>query len=493
MSIDAIIRAIQERERVAASTAASAATASATARYAAALEAKQVELDALTAQYGAANAQVIRLGTELDRAREQIAALMALNEPPVVVDPPVIIDPPPSSGDGSAIINAHDYLGRTAEENLAIPRFDWLRANRAPRTDAVGTTIYKAGEINALHDLDLYAEWASCIGFSPDFPLHRQGPLFVSNVGHQMQPGAQQNTKWGERLWSMSDVDWLDCDYTEIPYEHANYVNLSGSTSITRSTARDCGGHFQYVCLRNQPTLRPDGTWQYPPGNAVPTAPQVHIIEDCHTRNMNNRAARGSGGVELFNLGTLEHQASVYIRNCTDVVALPYQLHTGTGDHQPIGASVGLNYVRSYNALTVKTYADQKPDGVTGPHSSPIALLNITNCLYDYTQSNKPLMLLNDCDKIVFDSCTFIGRDLRQPFIDVDNQLDEGHEPTDEFVLANCSAQGVSLRWTLPGGGTRTHTLDTRGRFIRLRAGVVVENVPYNPTHRMTQMESASA
>ena len=71
-----------------------------------------------------------------------------------------------------------------------------------------------------------------------------------------------------------------------------------------------------------------------------------------------------------------------------------------------------------------------------------------------------------------------------------------GHAPTNEVVIANCASEGVTLHWTMPNVTIFQHTLDTRGRFMRLsrfQATVSVENIQYDPAYRVTQMESASA
>ena len=453
----------------------------------------EAEVERLKGSMGSANARVAALSLELERAKSIIRQL-AQAGPLVIVDPPIVDPPmPPASDDGLAIIRAHDYLGRTAEQNLTIPRFDWLRANRAPRAENVGTFIYKANEVAKLENLDIKALWASCIGFSSDYPEHRQGPVTIRNVGHAMWPDAQQHTMWGQRGWSLSDVTRIDCDFDDMQ-EHGWYDNLSGSSINLRNTAAGLGGHTAYICLRNQPTLKPDGTWQYVPNNAVPIAPTTHVIEDCHSRNVCYSAAKGSDTITFFNAGTLEHQASIYIRDCTDIQCFPEQIHTGTGALLPVGATGARDYVRSFAAVTVKTYADQVPTGITGPHSHPIGLLSFGNCLWDFTQSNKELMNLNDCEKIVFDGCTFIARNHRQPVVKIDAQ--PGHAPTNEVVIANCASEGVTLHWTMPNGTIFQHTLDTRGRFMRLsrfQSTVSVENIQYDPAYRVTQMESASA
>lgn len=492
--VDALSKAIGPALEARDASVAARIRASAAEAWGVKVTALEDELARCKGSLGSSNARVAALSLELERAKSIIRQLTQAG-PPVIVEPPIVDPPtPPASDDGSAIINAHDYVGRTAEQNLTIPRFDWLRANRAPRTTKVGTFIYKANEVAKLENLDIKALWASCIGFSSDYPAHRQGPVVIRNVGHSMQPGATQRTMWGERNWSMSDIDRSDCDFTGLQ-EHGTYDNPSGATSNRRNTYTELGGHSVYICLRNQPTLKEDGkTWQYPPNNAAPTGPTTHVIEDIHSRNVCYSAAKGSDTLTFFNAGTLEHQASIYIRDCTDIQCFPEQIHTGTGALLPVGATGSREYVRSFAAVTVKTYADQTPTGITGPHTHPNKILSFANCLWDFTQSNKELMNLNDCEKIAFDGCTFIARNHRQPVVKIDAQ--PGHAPTNEVVIANCASEGVTLHWTMPNGTIFQHTLDTRGRFMRLsrfQSTVSVENIQYDPAYRVTQMESASA
>ena len=440
-----------------------------------------------------------RLVVALQRATARIAELEGFGgngnpDPPL---PPPVVVRPPVVGDGSKLIDAR-MLARVAKSsapNLSIPRFDWLKANRALRTKKVGTFIYKANEVSLLENLDVRGMWASCLGFTSDFPEHRQGPLEMRNVGHSNEPGSQQHTKWGNRFWSMSDITRIGCDFEGME-EHGYYDNLSGSSMNEGHTFENLGGHSAYVCLRNNPTVRSDGSWQYPPNNAVPTEPTTHIISDCHSRNVCNTAAKGSDTVTFFNAGTVDNQASIYMRDCSDVQAFPHQMHTGTGEKIPLDVEGSPSFVRSYSAVTVKSYLDQRPLDTVGQHAHPNALFSAKNCFWDFTQSNKEFMNLNDIERIAFDQCGFIGRELRQPYLDIDKQaLSEGQAFCDVVTIGDCVADGVSLRWHMPDGSVFVYKLDTPGMFVRItRSGskVTVEVERYQSDHHSQKLETSA-
>ena len=263
--------------------------------------------------------------------------------------------------------------------------------------------------------------------------------------------------------------------------EHAVYDNPYGSCLMFNTTADHLGGHVFYAVSRifDKRSSSPD--------NVEFQASPLVMLSNVHAYNTELDNSRGSGAVQIFDMGHPKgttttpdtHQGYVIIRNSTFVQAFPFQWNA-SGERQEVQPGSGTQWHQARGILDITQFQRvARPsgiqDGQTNPnpndydpetdlHSTKLAL--IQNCLFDVTNSDRPMITLDGIEEVIFENCMFIRRSGGNPQASGNivvsltcRNENRGTKPTGSVSFRNCrQLGGVRVQVYEPDG--TEHRLD---------------------------------
>lgn len=368
---------------------------------------------------------------------------------------------------GPSVEEIHRAANRTAEENKQV----FLGAKRASRQrsnarQAIRRSLtYSPGEAPDLGDLDLYANWQWAINIArgsgsfhdaPPGSIARNGHIDYARLTIQPDPGtfAEKGLKWGMRRHNLGDVTVVDCDFTGIPEEHGIYDALSGHALYRGNTFLNLGGQGIQIAHRDAPFQ------QYQGDNLPYASPPLIILEDNHAVDCGQHASRSGFVWTFFDPGNVRQPGTVILRGCTSVHRWDFTRTTG-------GDMVGPDHkraVRSPGGMVVQHY---KPIGkITAeqPNRYPTRNVVIDRCLFDFTQSEMPVVAIRGVETVLIEDSCFIARDHKNPHIDIDGV---GDQETGLVILENVVSPAAHRVW-LRLRGKRVRHVHCPGRRVEI-------------------------
>ena len=331
---------------------------------------------------------------------------------------------------------AHLCAGNTAAQNkrLIVPH---ILAARSPREfsdtpvqwvqHAPGwlQTEWTEGDLVFENKYTLTeGQWATNL-FQNDYS-ERPGTFTMRNVllQPQMDP-FNPGMRWGLRAHNMPKALFEDVDVYANLNSHGLYVSPNDDTEFNRCTFVRCGAQGIQV------TYRPyDPTSSYPGDNMAFTKKTTHILRDSHFIDCGETGPSRSFAATYQNPGSQEFKASVLVENCSFVEAYS----------QPFGR---FDW-RSTGALLLSPMPFSQPEVLT---SNITEKLEVKNCLFDYTEGDRPIALIRSTDEVIIEDCMFIARDYEGVISVNAPNAHTGTSKVKRIVLRNNKTEGtVRLR-----------------------------------------------
>ena len=265
-------------------------------------------------------------------------------------------------------------------------------------------------------------QWGSNLYANGDDKPERPGNYIWRNgyIGPQMDP-YNAGMLWGAREWNVPHRELIDCDFFGIPREHGIYSSLNAGSVVDRCTFVRCGSQgIQFVHRTiSSPPYSPTGD------NAPYKAKPLNILRDTHFIDCADGGARRSYNASYFDPGNSEFPGTLRVENCSFVAAW----------REPMG------HWNSYStgALVVTPMGSNPP--LT---SNMMELVEINNCLFDFTAPDRSVVNIRSTDTVVIEDCTFIIRDStigRAVTIDSPNGW-VGDTKTKRIIIRNCIGVG---------------------------------------------------
>ena len=114
-------------------------------------------------------------------------------------------------------------------------------------------------------------------------------------------------------------LQFLDCDFTEIPQEHGLYVSNAADTTLDRCTFLRVGSQGAQFAHR-EPRRTSSTTRTTCPTQESPT----HVVRDCHFIDCAYGGTRPSFNLTYFSPGSaLRQPGSILIEDCSFVCDWP--------------------------------------------------------------------------------------------------------------------------------------------------------------------------
>ena len=264
--------------------------------------------------------------------------------------------------------------------------------------------------------------WASNLYRNGDTLAERPGKYTWRNIFIAPTEG-YTSMKFGTREYNAPQREFYDCDFYAIPVEHGIYVSNYEGTVVDNCTFVRIGS--QGV----QFTHRADPYQQYGADNRPYSEKPLHILKDSHFIDCAQGGARPSYNASYFNPGSPEFPGTLLIENCSFVCKWI----------EPEG------YFQNYSTGALVVSPMQGNDPLV---SNFMELVQVKNCLFDFTKGDRNLINIRSTDTVIFEDCCFIARDHMQPFVDIDlpNEY-TADSKTQRIILRNCVSVGdVKLR-----------------------------------------------
>jgi len=323
--------------------------------------------------------------------------------------------------------NAFDHRRSTAAQNKGLMRP--LRGSRRDRDDtgALGD-ITSYGPNTTWRDLSSFPgennQWSSNLHRKQ--LVRREGFYKWDNIA---VTGEHWALKWGTREYNAPYRQFVDCDFTDISQEHGLHVSNSSSTFLKDCTFLRCGSQGA------QWAHRPLAYQQYDADNMPYAHPPRHGVVGCHFVDNAYKGTRPSFNLTYFNPGTSEMPGTLLVADSVFVCDWEEERYDGR---------------RSTGAIVVTPSQGNEPlDGRLGPMMDSVT---INNCLFDYTDGDRPIVDLRSVGKVVLKDSVFIGRDHRQAYIRIDrDKYGQFNGATSgQVVIQNCVGVGVELQIMRP-------------------------------------------
>lgn len=313
-------------------------------------------------------------------------------------------------------------------------------------------------------DVEIYGNytWASNLFRNGDTLAERPGKYTWRNIFVTAAPG-NVGMKWGTREWNTPQREFIDCDFFAIPKEHGLYISVYEGTLIDGCTFIRMGSQGIQIVHR---------TSGEPPygvtGDNRPYAEKpLHILRDSHFIDCAQGGSRPSYNASYFNPGSSEFPGTLLIEDCSFVCKWV----------EPEGYYNSL----STGALVV---APMDPEGPL--ESNFMELLQVKNCLFDFTRGNRGIANIRATDTVIFEDCCFIARDHSQPHINIDkNNANMGNGKTQRIIFRNCiGIGGVTVKVHVGPDLSQTvsHDINTLGQELIIDGitGQIISSGSYN-------------
>lgn len=266
--------------------------------------------------------------------------------------------------------------------------------------------------------------------------------------------------------------------------EHCVYDSLWGSMIMMGCTTDHIGGHLFYGSSRQYDNN------QYGPDNRVFDGDALCYISNCHAYNTELDASRGSGAVQMFDIGSPPEgfQGYAIIRNSTFVQEFPFLFDRGRKfpEYDPANGTPSNSHqargcldITQFDFCTNPTNLNgdnpgQRPNPNTynvnlDPHTMNTVL--VQNCLFDVTNSDRDMITLDGIETVIFENCLFIRRDGGNP--------NAGGNISVNFAVAGRGTKKcgtVSFRNCRQLGGVQVKVWDTDGSRTTLTDVIDSEN-----------------
>ncbi len=291
------------------------------------------------------------------------------------------------------------------------------------------------------------SQWASNLYANGDDKPKRPGKYiwkncFVSTATDPYNAGM----KWGTREWNVPHREFIDCDFFAIPKEHGLYISVYEGTVVDRCTFIRMGSQGIQVVHRifSDPPYSPTGD------NRPYEAKPLHILKDSHFIDCADKGDRPSYNASYFNPGSPEFPGTLKVENCSFVAN--WDTPQGTYDSHSTGALVVAPM--SNNPVLTDNFME---------------LVEVKNCLFDFTDPNRSIVNIRSTDTIVFEDCTFIQRDTIRTAVTIDKPNGyTGDTKSKRIIIRNCIGIDAKLSVVLGDdyGDEVKHDLHTPGKEI---------------------------
>lgn len=368
----------------------------------------------------------------------------------------------------AAETDKHAAAGRSAAENKALylPRERAAHRLSGTRTVVHDGFTFSPGEAPDMGDLEIYTAWQWAINVARgSIPFAGKRPGSVPKTGHvdlarlSIQPSTSKGAVemlWGLRRYNLGDTTVTDCDFSNLPREHAIYDEVSGHALYRGNTFLRIGGQAIQMAYRDKPID------QYMASNMPYTGRATYVLDGNHAVDTGLHGSRSGFVWTFFDPGTHAHPATVVLRDCTSVQAWG-KARGASGPGSPM--------VRCPGGLVVHHYQHVNPKAA--PATETVA---IDNCLFDHTLGSMPVIAIRGVGTILIEDSCFLAREHRNPVVDID---DLPNMPSGTVILENnVSPEGMEM--FLHVRGKRVCSMHCPGKRIEIdvRTLAMVESEP---------------
>lgn len=292
--------------------------------------------------------------------------------------------------------------------------------------------------------LEATSQWGSNLFRNGDTLDRRPGNYIWRNayIGPEMDP-FNSGMFWGTREFNTPHREFIDCDFFGIPKEHAIYVDVYEGTVVDRCTFIRVGSQGVQFTHRELPF------GQYGASNRSYEAKPLHVLKDSHFVDCAEGGARRSYNASYFNPGNPDYPGTLRVENCSFV----------TEWLEPAGWFKN----RSTGALVVTPMQGNRP--IT---SNIMELVEIKNCLFDFTDPDRSIVNIRSTDTIVVEDCTFLTRGKSwgaAVSIDSPNGYTADTKAR-RIIVRNCVAEGNTQLKVTVDDGEVSHNLHTPGKEL---------------------------
>lgn len=369
---------------------------------------------------------------------------------------------------------AHLAAGKTAAENKRLivphilaarsPREFWEGANYVQHAPGYLQTEWTKGDLVVENKYTLTeGQWASNL-FRNEGLAPRPGKYIWRNVLAQPQLDPfNAGMRWGCREYNVPERDFIDCDFFANLDSHGAYVSPYEDTTFERCTFVRCGAQGLQVAYRPLPHA------QYGADNRPYAKKPWHVLRDSHFIDCGETGPSRSFSASYFNPGSQAFKGTLLVENCSFVAEFK------KGFDYRGSLSTGALLVSPMQANPILT-------------SNIMQLVEVRNCLFDYTKGDRAMATIRATDEVLFEDCMFIARDYGAS-IDINSANGwTGSSKCELVTLRNCKVEGsVRLRVYKDDPATWNDWLldidmDTEGREVVIDAenGTVLSDRPLN-------------
>lgn len=370
---------------------------------------------------------------------------------------------------------AHDCAGNTVERNkrYIVPhilkarseREFWEGANYVQSTPGWLQTEWTQGDL-VVENKYTETEWHWAVNlFQNDYRL-RPGKFVMRNVLLQpkMDP-LYASMRWGIRSLNTPEVLFEDCDFFANFNSHGAYVSPYEDTTFNRCTFVRCGAQGIQIAYR------PKGYSHlvYNGDNRPFAKKPRHVVRDCHFIDCGETGPSRSFAASFFNPGSQEFKGTLLMENCSFV--------------EDYSQPFGYKNWKSTGALLVSPMQNNPIH-----RTNMMDKVEVKNCLFDYTNGDRPIATIRATDDVLFEDCQFIARDYNAT-IDINSpNAYTGTSKCKTVTLRNCKVEGsVRVRFFPEEQTSYNHFLleldvETEGREIVVDAvtGTIISDRSLN-------------